>query len=119
MAEHGAVAQPGEESRNWAVIAHLSAIAALVVALTFVGPLCVYVLKADDPFVRDQATEALNFQLSALLWLAVTMLGVVFVLGPILAAFYAFAWLTCVVSAAIRAGQGEAHRYPLTIRFVR
>jgi uncharacterized Tic20 family protein len=27
-------------------------------------------------------------------------------------------WIVCIVLAAIKAGQGEDYRYPLTIRFV-
>src|SRR3712207_5449439 len=58
----------GSDSRNWAMAAHLSALVAAFVALAFLGPLLVYVVRRDDPFVRAHATEALNFNLSMLIY---------------------------------------------------
>jgi uncharacterized Tic20 family protein len=118
--------EPSESSRNWAVAAHLSAIAAMIVALAFLGPLVVYLAKKDDDaFVREQAAEALNFQLSWLIYgfvggivLAVLIILVVgLVLIPVAIAA-AIAWLVLIVVAAVRAGRGEHYRYPLTIRFI-
>jgi uncharacterized Tic20 family protein len=121
---------PGDvssDSRNWAVIAHLSAIVAMLVALAFLGPLVVYLIKRDDdPFVRDQAAEALNYQLSWLLYafvggivLAVLIVLLVGLLLIPVAIAAALAWFVLIVVAAIHAGRGERYRYPLTIRFVR
>jgi uncharacterized Tic20 family protein len=114
------------DPRQWAMLAHLSALAGLFIGFNFLGPMIVYLVKKDeDPFVRDQATEALNFNLSVFIYLSV--LGVAtFVLSfvligllliPVLAAGV-IAWVVFVIIAATRANSGEAYRYPLTIRFV-
>jgi uncharacterized protein len=114
------------DPRQWAMLAHLSALAGLFIGFNFLGPMIVYLVKKDeDPFVRDQATEALNFNLSVFIYLSV--LGVAtFVLSfvligllliPVLAAGV-IAWVVFVIIAATRANNGEAYRYPLTIRFV-
>ena len=108
-----------QESRNWAIAAHLSALAAMVVAMAFLGPLTVYLVKGDDPFVRDHAREALNFQLSVLLYAVISFFALFFVIGFVFFPILAVLWLTCIVLGAIAAGRGEAYRYPLTIRFVR
>jgi uncharacterized protein len=121
-----AAGRPSSESRNWAVAAHLSALVAAFLALAFLGPLVVYLVKKDDdPFVRDQAAEALNFNLSWLLWgivggivLVVLILLVVGIVLIPLAIAAAVAWFVLIIVAAARAGRGEAYRYPLTIRFV-
>jgi uncharacterized Tic20 family protein len=124
-----AVGTPGEvsaDSRNWAVIAHLSGIAAMLIALAFLGPLVVYLIKKDtDPFVRDQAAEALNFQLSWLLYGIVggivLVLLIVVVIGLVLipvAIAAAVAWFVLMIVAAVKASHGERYRYPLTIRFI-
>lgn len=117
------------ESRNWAVGAHLSALAAAWLALGFVGPLVVWLVKKDqDGYVAHHAREALNFQLSWLVYalvggvvaflLAVVTLGIgVVVIAP-LAALAGVAWLVLIIVAAVKAANGEAYRYPLTIRFV-
>ena len=59
------------DTRTWAVAAHLSALLSLFVGFPFVGPLVVYLVKRDDPFVRRHAAEALNFNLSVFLYLVV------------------------------------------------
>lgn len=121
----------GSAERNWAVMAHLSALAALLLGLplTFLGPLVLWLVVQDrDEFTRDQAAEALNFNLSWLIY------GVVLVAGGLVLALITFglalipvvlagvalavAWLVLVVMAAVRASAGEAYRYPLTIRFL-
>jgi uncharacterized Tic20 family protein len=118
---------PSEDARRWAMIAHLSAFAGAWLALAFVGPLVVYLIKQDDdPFVRDQAAEALNFNLSILLYsfvggivlVLLILLLVGLLLIPLVIAA-AIAWIVLVIVAAQRANRGEAYRYPLTIRFVK
>ena len=72
-------------SRQLAMFAHLSAI------LTgFIGPLIFYLVKKDeDPFVADQSREALNFNLSVLIYSL--GLGIVsFLLAFILIGFLLF-----------------------------
>ena len=89
----------------------------------------VWLARRDaHPFVDAQAKEALNFNLSALLYaVAIFVLGFVFtmatfglaiiVLIPLVLAAM-IAWLVLVVMAAVEASKGELYRYPLTIRFV-
>lgn len=114
------------ESRHWAVGAHLSALIALVTGLpSLVGPLVVWLLKREgDAFVEAHAREALNFNLSLLVYVlaaigaVIASLGLaVLVLLPL--ALVAFVgWLIVIVVAAGRAGNGQYYRYPLTIRFL-
>jgi Domain of unknown function (DUF4870) len=54
-----------DDSRTWALAAHLPAPVSMIVAMAFIGPLVVYLVKKDDPFVRRHAAEALNFNLSS------------------------------------------------------
>jgi uncharacterized Tic20 family protein len=114
-----------DDSRTWALAAHLSALLSLVIGFPFVGPLVIYLVKKDDPFVRRHAAEALNFNLSVMLYGIVlgilTFVLIFFIIGlaliPVLI-LGALAWLVFVCLAAAKAGQGEDYRYPLTIRFV-
>lgn len=106
--------------------AHLSALIALVTGLpSLLGPLVVWLVKREgDAFVEAHAREALNFNLSLLVYviaaigLIIASLGLaVLVLLPVaLAAFVG--WLVLIVIAAGRAGNGQSYRYPLTIRFI-
>lgn len=118
--------RPASDPRQWAMYAHLSALVGLVIGFSFLGPLIIYLVKKDDdPFVRDQAAEALNFNLSVFLYavvggivLFVLILLIVGLLLLPLAIAAPIAWLVFVIIAAVKANNGEAYRYPLTIRFV-
>ncbi|WP_354702183.1 hypothetical protein DSM112329_02537 [Paraconexibacter sp. AEG42_29] len=116
------------DGRTWAALAHVSPLVfGWFGALAFVGPLLVLAIKgSSDPFVKQEATEALNFQLSALLYLIVggtiTLILIFVLVGllliPVLVAG-AIAWLVLTVIATTRASRGEAYRYPMTIRFLK
>lgn len=121
----GSPAATGANSTGWAALAHLSALIALIVGFVFVGPLVVYLIKKDDPYVRRHAAEALNFNLSVTLYALVggfvTIILILLVVGllliPVLIAA-GIAWLVLVINAGLKANRGEVYRYPLTIRFV-
>lgn len=98
---------PGSDEKAAAVAAHL-----LGAVTSFVGPLIMVIAARNGRtgFSREQAVEALNFQLSLLLITLVT-LGI----GGVV---YAFAWIFSII-AAVNAGGGQPFRYPLTWRLVR
>jgi uncharacterized Tic20 family protein len=121
----------GISPENWAVLAHLSALAPIVVGvpLPFLGPLVVWLLARDrGAYALDQSAEALNFNLSWFLWglviliaglaAAVPTLGLTLIPLALLLAALAIAWLVLVIVAAVAASRGEGYRYPLTVRFV-
>lgn len=117
------------DERTWATAAHWSALVAGFVAMAFLGPLVVLLAKGNEsPWVRRNAVESLNFQLSMLIYgvvgtilgvvLAVATLGVgILLIIPVALAFSAF-WLIMTIIGAVRTGNGEDYRYPLTIRMV-
>ena len=112
---------------SMAALAHISAIPSAFIVLAFAGPLVVYLIRQQEPFARTHAAEALNFQLSNLLWLATTgvalgilvvaTLGIAILLLPIYLV-WGLAWLYLVIRASLAASRGEQYRYPLTFRFV-
>jgi uncharacterized Tic20 family protein len=115
-----------QQSRQWALFAHLSAFAGLLIGLNFLGPLIIYLVKKnEDPFVADHAREALNFNLSVFIYLlgggilavVLTLILIGILLFPVLFAIV-IAWIVLTIMAAVKANGGETYRYPLTIRFV-
>ncbi|MGD8377533.1 MAG: DUF4870 domain-containing protein [Acidobacteriota bacterium] len=110
------------DARRWAMLAHLTALAGLLGnGIGFlIGPLVVWLVKReDDPFIDQQGKEAVNFQLTMFLALFLSVPLVFLVVGiPIM---IAIGLLMCVlpVFAAIRAQEGVAYRYPLTLRFLK
>jgi uncharacterized Tic20 family protein len=109
------------EAKTWAMACHLSALSA-VVGLPFghvLGPLVCWLLRKDRyAFVDDQGKEALNFQLSMTIYgFVATLLSLALIGIPLLIALV-IVDLVLVIIAAIRSSEGEAYRYPLTIRFI-
>lgn len=107
------------EDRNWGVAAHASAVVGAWIALGLIGPLVVLVAKGgESPFVRAHAVEALNFNISVLIYAAVGWVLTFVLIGfPLLLAI-GLLWLVCTVLGIVKASKGELYRYPLTIRLV-
>ena len=107
--------------RTWNIPCHASAL--LGVFLHFpghlLGPFIVWLAKRDDsPEIDAHGKEALNFQISMLIYNAV---AVVFCLVLIGFVFLAVLWIlnaVFVIIAAIQASDGKFYRYPMTIRFI-
>ena len=122
----GAAGMIPQPSRNWAMLAHLSGLIGLFSGVFgFLGPLVIYLVKTDDPYVRREAAEALNFNLSVLLYGVIfgliTIVALIAIVGVILLPFWilgAIAWVALMVVGGVKASRGEPYRYPLTIRFV-
>jgi uncharacterized protein len=105
--------------RNWAVAAHLSGFVAAWFALGFLGSLVVLLTEGQRrPFVRRHAVEALNFNLSVLLWCVISALLVIILVGFVMLAAVGVLYLVATILGALAASRGEDFRYPLTIRFV-
>jgi uncharacterized protein len=110
-------------SRIAAILAHLSApIAALLSAgwLSLLGPLLVWLVKKNDPYVRRAAAGAFNFNLSFWLlylisWvLIITVVGAIVGIPLIIVVFVVSVW--CHIKGAIRAANDRPYDYPFQIR---
>jgi uncharacterized Tic20 family protein len=121
-------AGPSSEDRTWAMLGHLSALSGLLTSGigNIVGPLIVWQVKKDSlPFAAAQAKEALNFNISWLIWgvvltavtVSLTMILVGVLLLPLLFV-YPVIWIILSIIAGLRANEGRSYRYPLTIRFI-
>lgn len=108
------------QSKTWAMASHMSAyVVFLGIPLPLVGPLVMWLLKRDDdPFVEHHAREALNFNISIMLYTFVAGVLVLAVVGIVLLPIVLVAWFVLTIVAGIRASNGEPYRYPMTIRFV-
>ena len=108
------------EARNWATFCHLSGFAGFVFPLgSIIGPLVLWLVKREEwPFVDDQGKEALNFQISWMIYMLLAIIPSFFLIGiPILIGLF-IAGIILVILAAIRSNEGERYRYPMTIRFI-
>ncbi|WP_433254269.1 DUF4870 domain-containing protein [Streptosporangium sp. CA-135522] len=106
--------RPGGDDTTMAMLAHL-----LGLLTWFVGPLVVYLAKKDEsPYVRAQAAEALNFQLTLTIAYFVSWILAFVLIGFLLMLVIWIGSIVLMIVAAVAANRGENYRYPLNIRFV-
>lgn len=136
---------PSLSERQWAASAHfvaflLALMTAWMVGIAgILGAGIIYLLKRDDStFIAEHAREAINFNLSMLLYSAAAVaIGVLLAGATVLtlgiglivtapagllllavAAGIAVMWLVCSLIAGFKAWNGEHYRYPLTLRLI-
>lgn len=121
------------EERQMAMFAHLSALLGGLLTSGwagsigfFIGPLIIWLLKKDTmPFVNDQAKEALNFAITVslacvALWIMTIMtLGIGALVTIPLFMLIGIAALVFFIIAAVKANEGVAYRYPVSLRLVK
>ncbi|TWG93394.1 hypothetical protein L599_001300000050 [Luteimonas sp. J16] len=129
----GAAGGIAAEERQWAMFAHLSALAGGLVTAgwafsigCFLGPLVIWLMKRETmPFVDDQAKEALNFNITVaaimlvLFLVGILTLGIGFLVAMPLMALIGLAALVFIIIAAIKSNEGKAYRYPFAIRLIK
>ncbi len=109
------------ESRMWAMVAHVSALSGFVIPFgNILGPLIVWLIKKDEmAFVEDQGKEALNFNISITIYAIISGILTLVLVGFAMLLILAIAWLVFVILAAVKANEGTAYRYPLTLRLIK
>ncbi|GAA3124657.1 DUF4870 domain-containing protein [Streptosporangium carneum] len=106
--------RPGTDDATMAMLAHL-----LGLLTSFIGPLVLYLAKKDEsPYVRAQAAEALNFQLTLMIAYVVSWVLIFVLIGFLLIFVVWIGSLILMIMAAVAANRGENYRYPMNIRFV-
>ena len=107
------------DARNWAVISHLSAFVMFLGIPAVIGPVVAWALKKQaDPYIDFHGKEAVNFNISFLIYGAVSAILILAVVGIILLPIVLLTWFVLVIVAAVNASNGEYYKYPFTIRFI-
>ncbi|HEV3399967.1 MAG TPA: DUF4870 domain-containing protein [Actinomycetes bacterium] len=111
---------PPDQERLWGMLAHLLSFVAAYLFLGFVAPLIIMlVFGPRSAFVRANAVESLNFNLTWLLYGIVAVILAFVLIGIPILIVLGIAYLVLVIIASVRANNGEVYRYPATIRFIR
>lgn len=107
--------------RTYAVFMHLMLpIATFTVLPIVLGPLVMWLIrKNESPFINDHGKEALNFNISVLIYIILSALLVplcgigFFAMGAVWVLAFVFS-----IIAAISANHAEFYRYPACIRII-
>lgn len=113
-----ALVVPTGDERNLAALSHISAFVMFLGIPAVVGPFIAWLLKRDDPFVGYHAREALNFNISFMIYGIAAAISIILLIGLILLPIVFVTWFVLTIVAAVKASAGEYYEYPLTIRFV-
>lgn len=109
-----------EWERTFALFTHLSLAAVMVIPVPVVLALVMWLMKRDQSaFVDDHGKEAVNFQISLVIYgvvgaALVPMCGV----GIVVATAAAVLGIVGAILGALAASKGQLYRYPACIRFV-
>ena len=109
-------------TRGWEVACHLAGFSGYLTGVGWIlGPLIVWLLKRSEiPSVDAHGKEAVNFQISLLIYAAslfalgfLTCGGTFFLLVPL-----GIAQMILMIIGGFKAADGELYRYPLTLRLI-
>lgn len=119
------------DDRTYATLLHLSLIAHMVLPyIAIVLPIVMWNMKKkESAYIDDHGREALNFQISLLIYsivlpiiaipIGLLLLGVgILATVPIAAIFPYVLGLVGLIMGSMAANRGEMYRYPMTIRFL-
>ncbi|MFT3845629.1 MAG: DUF4870 domain-containing protein [Lacibacter sp.] len=108
-------ANVSSDERTLAILTHV-----LSIFFSFVPSLVIYLMKKDEsPYVAEQAKEALNFQISLMIYSFVSIILIFILVGIFLLIAIGIGALIFCVIASVKAADDVVYRYPLTIRLIR
>jgi len=106
--------------RTYATFLHLSLLGHLIFPLAIIfAPLVLWLIKRkESPFIDDHGREAINFQISLLIYMLASGILVICGVGIVLIPLVYVLGLVGMVMAGIAANKGHYYRYPATLRFL-
>ncbi len=110
-ARGGIHATPPRQTSQDTTMAALTHVLALLTWI--VGPLVV-LLATDDHFVKENARNALNWQIMFTIYVILSVLLMFVLVGFLFIMILPILDLAFCIIAAVKASEGEAWRYPLT-----
>ena len=103
-----------DEEKLWAIGAHLGP---LVIGIF--APLIVWLVFRDrSGYLDRQGREALNMQISFLIYFIVAGFSLLLLVGIVLLPVVGVTWLVLMIVATIKVADLEDYRYPLIFRLV-
>ena len=109
-----------ETERNWAMLCHLSAFAGYFFPFGgIIGPLICWLTRKDESqWVDQNGKQSMNFQLSILLYMVLSIPLIIIIIGIPIIIFLGFLEVICIIIASVKASKGEEFKYPVTIPFI-
>jgi uncharacterized Tic20 family protein len=111
----GYPAVPTSDEKTMSLIAHAGGI-----FFGFLPALVVYLMKgSESAFVKEEAKEALNFQITLAIAYVVASVLVVVLIGLLLLPIIWIASVILMVQGAMAVNNGGTYRYPVNLRLLK
>lgn len=109
------------QERQWALICHLSALSGFVIPFgNLIVPIIIWSMKKDEmPMVDEHGKEVINFQLSMMIWMIISGILILVLIGIPLLIMLAILQVVFIIIGAIKADSGQLYKYPMTIQFIK
>ncbi len=107
-----------QSERTYATFLHLSLLLFHLV-LPVVPALVMWLIKKDQsPYLDDHGKEAVNFQISVLIYGVCAFVLLAIGIGVILIPLVYILGIVGMILAAVAANRGEYYRYPMCLRLI-
>jgi uncharacterized Tic20 family protein len=103
-----------QDSRNIALLTWIGTI-----FFVFIPPLIVYLIKKDDAYAIDQAKEALNWSITAIIGYVAGVILTVILIGVLVMLAVGICHLVFCILGAVAASNGKPFRVPFAIRLIK
>ena len=109
-----------ETERNWSMLSHLTAFTGFFFPFGgIIGPLVCWLSRRDDSeWLNINGRNALNFNLSMLLYMVLAFPLCFIIIGIPIMVFLIILKVICIILASVKASKGELFRYPIVIPFI-
>ena len=108
------------DEKMWAMFCHLAGLLHFIPFCQIVGPLIIWIVKKEESsFIDDQGKQALNFQISMLIYMLLCIPFIFIVIGIFALIALGIINLILVIIAAVNANNGVRYRYPLALQLIR
>ncbi len=103
-----------QDKKNMAAIIHGAGL-----LFGFLPSLIMYFVKQDDPYLKRQSMEALNYQITVMILVLVSWVLVFVLIGLVLLPLIGLANFVLCIVAALKVSGGDDYRYPFALRLLK
>jgi hypothetical protein len=109
-----------KDEKTWSMFCHLAALIGFVFPFgNILAPLTVWLIKKDESALVDlNGRRSLNFQISMTIYMIVSAILLILLIGAFLMMAVGLVDLILVIIAAVKVSNREDYKYPLSIKFL-
>ncbi|GGP49444.1 hypothetical protein GCM10009347_15640 [Shewanella algicola] len=110
-----------KQAKDMGLLIHAASFAGYVFPFgSVLGPLIVWLMKRDEfEFANQCGKNCLNFKLSLMIYAMISAVLILVGVGVLLLAALALLDIICTIIAIVKANDGIAYHYPLSIKFLK